>query len=206
MRIKRTERGKKNISNTFPWKQICWFKHRPLSPPVICRSNNLQFGEWLKSWLIHSSAAGENSRSTDAPEHSDNEYLSHYSESTSKRFGVYVGVRTYSKCMHSVILHPCPFNWNPIPSLLIHYGSLDKYSDGTLITEINDARSFAPLYVSKSAHLQLCASRGARSRQRDSRSHWDEGNRTSISNMTRGSQCILTHVICSSSGRAELMQ
>lgn len=77
-----------------------------------------QFGEWLKLWLIHSAAAGEYSSRNDAPEHPNNHYLSHYSQSDlKKRFCLCVGVWTYLNCTHthvwiskcnSVSFHPKP--------------------------------------------------------------------------------------------------
>lgn len=38
----------------------------------------------------------------------------------------------------------------------MHYGSLGKYTGGTLITEMNDACCFAPVCVRKRVHLQFC--------------------------------------------------
>lgn len=63
-----------------------------------------------------------------------------------------LGVGTFEKCI-SVCLSPifywCLVTWNIIPGLLMHVGWLHKYTDGVLITQMNLACGFAPLYVRK---------------------------------------------------------
>lgn len=117
-------------------------------------------GEWLKIWLIHSTAAGEYSCSNDASKRQNNQYLSHYSKSDLRKI-LCVGVGTYLKCMHMhVWIFKCillSMSCHPKPNFkLMHYGSLDKYTGSALITEMKDACCFAPLYLFKRVHLQLC--------------------------------------------------
>lgn len=55
----------------------------------------------------------------------------------------------------SVIFYRYPVTRNAIPGLLMHYGSLEEYTDGPLITEMNDACGLAPLYGHKWVHSRV---------------------------------------------------
>lgn len=48
-----------------------------------------------------------------------------------------------------------PVTQNAISVLLMHYVSLDEYTDDALITEMNDACGLAPLYAHKWVHSHV---------------------------------------------------
>lgn len=74
----------------------------------------------------------------------------------------------------------CPLTRNTIPGLLMHYGSLDKYTDGALITQMNLGCGVAPLYVHKRVRSHVRSDVGRRSEtqgcERDVRSWETAGN------------------------------
>lgn len=89
-----------------------------------------------------------------ATQRSVNKYFTSY---------LHVGVRTFKKKCLSMCtgkVRKChflsyPVTRNAIPGLLMHYGSLEEYADGSLIIEMNDACGLAPLYGHKWVHSRV---------------------------------------------------